>query len=219
MSEYTELRPWAATTERFSPWLVPLLFTLIGAILYSNSLDVPFYYDDSHNIVTNESIHLEELTWTGLKDAAVSKYPTRAVAFVTFALNYYFGGEQVVGYHIVNIIIHIVNACLVFWLLRLTLRLPAAGISARDASLVAFLAALLWLVNPVQTQTVTYIVQRWNSLAVMFYLGALLFYIHARLAQSSVRRWLLFAGCAMSAISGFFTKEITAVLPFFILLY
>jgi tetratricopeptide (TPR) repeat protein len=200
-------------------WLAPLLFALLGAALYANSLEVPYYFDDVQNIEINRSIHLEELTWAGLKEAAVSHKPTRAVAFVTFALNYYFGGEQVAGYHAVNIAIHVINAILVFWLIRLTLQLPALGFSARDASLIAFFTALLWLVNPVQTQTVTYIVQRWNSLAVLFYLGAFLMYIQARLAQTRLRRWLLFTGCALSGALGFFTKEITAVLPFFILLY
>jgi tetratricopeptide (TPR) repeat protein len=195
------------------------LFAILGVAIYANSLEVPYYFDDTQNIVINKAIHLEELTWAGLKEAAVSHKPTRAVAFVTFALNHYFGGEEVTGYHVVNIAIHVINASLVFWLIRLTLQLPALGFAARDASLVAFFTALLWLVNPVQTQTVTYIVQRWNSLAVMFYLAAFLLYIQARLAQSSVRRWLLFTGCALSGALGFFTKEITAVLPFFILLY
>jgi Tfp pilus assembly protein PilF len=217
--ENNRLHPGFVTGERVIPWLVPLLFAILGAVLYANSLEVPFVYDDTQNIVINKAVHLEELSWAGLKEAAVSEKPTRAVAFITFALNYYFGGEQVAGYHIVNILIHVINASLVFWLVRLTLQLPALGYTARDASLIAFFTALLWLVNPVQTQTVTYIVQRWNSLAVMFYLAALLMYIHARLALSGLRRWLLFTGCALSGVLGFLTKEITAVLPFFILLY
>ncbi len=199
--------------------LVPLLFTLLGFLLYFNSLDVPFYFDDAQNIETNIGIQLEEITWSGLKQAAVSKIPTRAVAYITFAVNYYFGGEQVAGYHVVNIVIHVINAILVFWLIHLTLQLPVLGIDSRDAALVAFFAALLWLVNPVQTQTVTYIVQRWNSLAVMFYLAAFLMYIRGRLASTPVRKWLLFTGCAISGLLGLFTKEITAILPFFILLY
>jgi tetratricopeptide (TPR) repeat protein len=200
-------------------FFVPLLFTLLGSLLYFNSLDAPFYFDDAQNIETNKGIRLEQITWSGLKQAAESRIPTRAIAYVTFALNYYFGGEQVAGYHAVNIAIHIINAILLFWLVRLTLQLPVAGINSRDAVLVAFFTALLWLVNPLQTQTVTYIVERWNSLAVMFYLAAFLMYIRGRLALSPVRRWLLFAGCTASGALGFFTKEITAVLPFFILLY
>ncbi|MDH3900875.1 MAG: hypothetical protein OEU51_07500, partial [Gammaproteobacteria bacterium] len=199
--------------------LVPVLFAILGAALYANSLGVPFYFDDTQNIVINKGIHLEELSWAGLKEAAVSAIPTRPVAYISFALNYYLGGEQVAGYHVVNIVIHVINASLVFWLVRLTLQLPALGYAARDASLIAFFTALLWLVNPVQTQTVTYIVQRWNSLAVMFYLAALLMYIHGRLASTVVRKWLLFTGCAASGLLGLITKEITAVLPFFILLY
>jgi tetratricopeptide (TPR) repeat protein len=199
--------------------LVPLLFTLLGFLLYFNSLDVPFYFDDAQNIEDNESIQIEQITWSGLKHAAMSKTPSRAVAYITFALNYYFGGEQLAGYHVVNIAIHVINAILLFWLIRLTLQLPALGFNSRDAALVAFFTALLWLVNPLQTQTVTYIVERWNSLAVMFYLAAFLMYIRGRLALSPGRRWLLFAGCTVSGVLGFFTKEITAVLPFFILLY
>lgn len=204
---------------RFFLLFVPLLFTLLGFLLYFNSLDVPFYFDDAQNIETNKSIQLEQITWSGLKQAAVSKTPSRAIAYITFALNYYFGGEQLDGYHVVNIAIHIINAILLFWLVQLTLQLPALGINSRDAALVAFFTALLWLVNPLQTQTVTYIVERWNSLAVMFYLAAFLMYVRGRLTLSPGWRWLLYAGCTVSGVLGFFTKEITAVLPFFILLY
>jgi len=212
-------RLYTAAGERSFLWLVPLLFAAIGAVLYANSLEVPFVFDDNNNIVLNNAVHLKELTWSGLKGAALSYIPTRAVAYITFALNYYFGGDQVIGYHLVNIVIHVINATLLFWLLRLTLQLPTLGYTPGDATFIALFSALLWLVNPVQTQTVTYIVERWNSLAVMFYLGAFLMYVHARLALSGVRRWLLFAAGAVSGLLGLFTKEITEMLPLFILLY
>jgi len=202
------------------PLLIPALFAIIGTTLYLNSLDVPFYFDDVQNIVINKHIQIDEITWSGLKEAAfLSNKPTRPVANISFALNYYFGGKEVAGYHVVNIAIHVINAILVFWLVRLTLQLPALGYAFRDATLVAFFTALLWLVNPVHTQTVTYIVERWNSLAVMFYLGAFLMYIHGRLALRPAARWLLFFAGAVSGLLGMLTKEMTAVLPFFILLY
>ncbi|UCC56714.1 MAG: hypothetical protein JSU75_02850, partial [Gammaproteobacteria bacterium] len=65
MSENNNLRRITAVGERLLPWLVPGLFAILGAALYANSLGVPFYFDDTQNIVINKGIHLEELSWSG----------------------------------------------------------------------------------------------------------------------------------------------------------
>ncbi len=75
------------------------------------------------------------------------------------------------------------------------------------------------MVHPLQTQSVAYLVQRMNSLAAMFYVLSMLFYVKFRMSQASRAKWLQFAGCVFTAILAFGTKEITATLPIFIILY
>jgi protein O-mannosyl-transferase len=152
-----------------------LLIILAGFLSYSNTFHVPFVLDDKLAIVDNQGIR-------GLKDIYGGP-PTRILAYFTFALNYHFGGLEVAGYHAVNLCIHLITALLVYWLVRLTFRTPFLRGSrfAPRAGLVALLAALLFVVHPVQTQAVTYIVQRIASLATMFFLLAVVLYVLARL--------------------------------------
>lgn len=124
-----------------------------------------------------------------------------------------------VGYHLVNLIIHICTSLFVWRLVTLILSTPAAkgnGI-AEHKELVASGCSLLFLTHPVQTQAVTYIVQRYASLAALFYLSSVSLYVKARLVQSKTR-FLFFAISGCTAILGFFTKEIVFTLPFSLLL-
>jgi Flp pilus assembly protein TadD len=169
------------------------------------------------------------------------------VANISFGLNYYLGGYHVIGYHLVNIVIHMVTGLLLYLLVKTTLllswgtdgdasivKLPAAGSEpahgwrSLDPSWISFWAAALWLVHPVQTQSVTYIVQRMNSMAAMFCVLSLLLYARGRISQKrrfnhSRRRstypYIWFAGSLVGGLLAFGSKETAATLPFFILLY
>jgi len=83
----------------------------------------------------------------------------------------------------------------------------------------AFFATFIWLVHPLQTQTVSYIVQRMNCMASMFYILSLLLYIKARLVNSKRIKLALFIGCLLSGLLSLGSKEISASLPFMIFLY
>ena len=84
---------------------------------------------------------------------------------------------------------------------------------------IPILTVLIWLVHSLHTQSVTYIVQRMNSLAAMFYILSLLLYVKARLSQTSVGRTLRFAGCILVGILALGSKQTAATLPLFIFLY
>ncbi len=84
---------------------------------------------------------------------------------------------------------------------------------------ISFFTAFIWLVHPVQTQTVSYIVQRMNGMAAMFYILSLLFYIKARLSNPKGKKTALFLACILSGMLSLGSKEIAATLPFFIFLY
>ncbi|CAN2045515.1 protein O-mannosyl-transferase [Candidatus Magnetomoraceae bacterium gMMP-1] len=197
-----------------------LLYILViaGFLVYSNALQGPFMFDDGNNIVVNPHIRLIKLSLDGLERAAFkSVHSHRPVANISFALNYYFHQYHVVGYHIVNVLIHIITGMLLFVFIQITLSLPGVNADKSSSLWISFFTALLWLVHPIQTQSVAYIVQRMNSMAAMFYVLSFLLYVKARLADK--KKWALFAGCVLAGLLAMGCKEIAVTLPFFILLY
>ena len=106
----------------------------------------------------------------------------RPVSYFTFAMNYYFDGLDVFGYHVVNFFIHYIASVFLFLFIYNTLKLPVLeGRYERHAYSIALLATLFWAINPVQVMAVTYIVQRMASMAAMFYIMAMYFYLKGRM--------------------------------------
>ncbi len=191
---------------------------------YSNSLSGPFVFDDIPNIQDNLSLHWTSLSGSGVQRAVrESHLPSRPIANLSFALNYYFGQHNVWGYHAVNVGIHLLTALLVYWLTLATLkRVPARGdrgLRPSVAHWVALTAALIFVSHPIQTQAVTYIVQRMTSLCALFYLAALLLYIYGRTAEAPRRRGTLWAGGFVCWILALGSKQIAVTLPLTVLLY
>jgi len=194
---------------------------LLVIVLYSQTLTGPFVFDDTPNILENPHIRIKRLTPAGLVDAALnSPTPNRPLANISLALDYYLHGYNVVGYRLVNIVIHIINGWLLFQLAQLTLHTPHM-LSRQDrmAVWIAFATAVIWLVHPIQTQPVTYVVQRTTTMATMFYLLSLVCYVKGRLTPKNAARRILLSGCILFALLALATKEIAATLPFFILLF
>ena len=160
-----------------------LAICLLGFTIYWNTLDSPFVFDDFHNIRENPYIRISNFDLKGLYKAGVkSPASGRPFANASFAVNYYFGKYDVRGYHLVNICIHIINGFLVYLFSQVTFRRTQARVPPNGARALippapnpAFIAAslfaaLLFISHPIQVQSVTYIVQRMNSMAVMFFL-------------------------------------------------
>jgi tetratricopeptide (TPR) repeat protein len=198
--------------------IIPAVFLIIyavSALIYSNSLLAPFYFDDMQTIVENPHIRLTRLTCSHLMETHKGYPVSRALSLLTFALNYYFSRYQENAYRLVNIFIHVFNGCLVFLLAWQTLRM-----NRQKPFLISLVAGLLWLTLPLHTQSVTYIVQRMNSLSAMFYLLAMACYIRARQGQKRNKvnaPW--FAGSVLAGLCGLISKETAATLPLFIFLY
>jgi Flp pilus assembly protein TadD len=214
-------------------------------VVFSSSINGPFVFDDTFNIKDNPNIRLTNLTLDGIIGAGFrSPCRHRPVANMSFALNYYLNRYDTAGYHFINILIHILTGIILFYLIKTTLLLlssqnlkfrfetnilpdkPNAATSPYSFNQVShqrfylsFFAALIWLVHPIQTQTVSYIVQRMNGMAAMFYILSLLFYIKARLSNAKGKKLALFLGCILSGILSLGSKEIAVTLPFFIFLY
>ena len=143
--------------------LVFTLLAFLGAALYSNTLQVPWYFDDFPSIVDQPTIRNLDLAFQNLLAG-------RGLATLTFALNYHFGGIDTTGYHLVNILTHIITSGLVFLILKRVWK---------DTLLLPFFGALIFLIHPLQTQAVTYIVQRMTSLSGLFFLLAIYLFLHA----------------------------------------
>ncbi len=208
-----------------SPALHLCIIALLCGLCYSNTFAVPFHFDDKLNISDNALV----------KDLANWWPPAgnRWLGYVTFALNYRVNGLDTTGYHVVNLAVHVLAAFLVYWLVLLTLRTPYCTTSpdpflkrlAND-NFLALLDGLLFACHPVQTQAVTYIVQRFASLAALLYLLSLAAYVRARLVpapgadrRTQMLRVSLYALSLAAAVLAMMTKENAFTLPVVVALY
>jgi tetratricopeptide (TPR) repeat protein len=200
--------------------LILFFLAFIAFSIYSNTLGTPFIFDDVVNIQNNTHIRLTSLTLGGITEAGFeSGSKQRPVPYITFALNYYFHRYAVGGYHVVNILIHIITGIFLYFLVRATLNLPTLRSKYETYKWLPFLTTLIWIVHPLHTQSVTYIVQRMNSMAAMFYVLSLFLYVKARMTDEKRKKWTLFSACILSGLLALGSKENAATLPFFIVLY
>jgi hypothetical protein len=184
-----------------------LLFFLIVFSAYSGNYDASWHFDDYPNIVDNPRIHIKDFRLDTLKGTFFAAFDNgqylgrrvhRPVPFFILALNWYIGKDNVTGYHIVNNTIHLLTTFFLFLtVLNLFMSPNLKGKYQGSEYSIAFLSAVLWAVNPAQTQAVTYIVQCMASLAAMFYLIGIYFYIKARIAAPGYNRSFLVAGCLL----------------------
>lgn len=192
-------------------WPAQVLVLAIAAVLaYGRTLDVPFYLDDFSSIRENSLVY----HWSGL--VALREYaPMRVLTYATFALNYRWGGFDPLGYHLLNLAIHFLTAFAVYGFTRQALRAPQVETSVSPAASAGlpWFVALLFLLHPLQTGAVTYIVQRLASMAALFYVAALTAYLRARLSASTPARTLWSVACVLCGVLALFSKENAATLP------
>ncbi len=190
---------------------------LAALLAWHNSFSAPFILDDDENILLNPSIRNLSAVGSVLVPPSYLGVGGRPVANLSLALDHALGGTDVRGYHATNLAIHVAAALLLFGLVRRTLLRPVLQERFGAASVpLAFVAALIWMVHPLQTESVTYIIQRTESLMGMFYLATL--YCVVRGAESPrPDRWhiLSVAACAL----GMATKEVMVTAPVVIWLY
>ena len=198
------------------------LFFLI-LLIYCNTFYASWHMDDYHVIINNSYLHINDLQPKSLiksffanpdQQSSPNIKLYRPLSCLSLAINWYFGRTNVVGYHVVNIIIHFLTAFFLFLTVYKILKLPnMRGKYRGDEYFIALLTATLWAINPIQTQAVTYIVQRMASLATMFYILGLFFYIKGRTDASRMNRNIFFAGCFLSFLFGLAAKENAILLP------
>jgi tetratricopeptide (TPR) repeat protein len=183
-----------------------------GAIaVYRNTLSVPLLFDDTPSIFDDHAIrHLGTALWPSVSSTAFG----RPLLGLSLAINYAISGTNVWSYHAVNLAIHILAGLTLFGIVRRTLA-PRYG---PTASVLGFSIALLWALHPLQTESVTYVIQRAESLMGLLYLFTLYCFIRGVETDGRIRiRW--FVLCVASCAAGMGTKEVMASAPLMLLLY
>lgn len=205
--------PTSSRTARL--WWLAALASTFSALVYVNALDNPFVYDDFRTVLNNPSI---EDVWA--VSAIVYREMTRPVVNFSYALDRAVFGGGVVGYHVTNVVLHVLNVLLLFQIARRTVedgqaRLVSAHRLPLKATVVAFTAASTFGLHPMMTEAVGYISGRSELLCGVFFLSALL----------AARRWLLGAGRGWLVlafglwIGALLSKEIGAIWPVVLLGY
>jgi Tfp pilus assembly protein PilF len=192
------------------------LLLLVG-LVYRDAPDNVFHFDDAPNILDWAPIHITELTPGNLINAALeAAIPNRPLPNATFAFDWWRGGGDPRPFQWTNLVIHGAVALSVYLLLALALRRLDYRWGAAVGA--AVLCTAIWAVHPIQVQAVTYVVQRMASMAALFSLLAVAFYILGRTTERPGPRggYFILAGLAM--LLGFASKENTVVVPFLLLL-
>jgi tetratricopeptide (TPR) repeat protein len=209
-------------SKRAVPYLLSsLLISALVVIGYSNTLNYPWHLDDTPNILQNNAIQITDFDPESLFRSIFSAAPftghfSRPLSYFTFALNWYFGGSNTTGYHIVNILIHVLASILLFLSIDLLFNCSSKLnrlYSKRTAQFIALFSSLLWALHPIQIQSVTYIVQRMTSMAGLFSIFSIYWFIkHYSADRASIRTtYLVF--CFLSFICAICSKENPALLP------
>ncbi|HXB01849.1 MAG TPA: tetratricopeptide repeat protein [Opitutaceae bacterium] len=247
---------------RWDTLLASGIVVLAALAAYHNSFSGPFFFDDTSAITANSTIrHFESAFSPSPKNATFG----RPLINLSFALNYALGGMKVWGYHALNLLIHTLAGLTLFGIVRRTLasRLATRGFQISNlkskivespataqseisnlrfempqATLLALAVAVIWVVHPLQTEAVTYISQRAESLMGLFYLLTLYCFVRSTKVEkskvqsleskgtptsssqlSTLSSGLWLSGSVLACLLGVMSKEIIVTAPVMVLLY
>ncbi len=203
-----------------SSLLIAALIVAAACVVYVNSFGVPFVFDDVPSIVGNDSIRQLWPPWGMLNPPSDWGFTVsgRPLLNVSFAVNYAISEHEVWSYHAINLVIHALAGLCLFGLIRRTLLQPVMRDKLGEvATPLAAIVALVWTVHPLQTESVTYIVQRAESMMGLFSLASLYAVIRSLTPGGVDRRWwaLAWLSCLLSVAS----KEVAALIPVMAFLY
>jgi Flp pilus assembly protein TadD len=199
-------------TRPIPAWAAGALLVLLVWLAYANTLRAPFIFDDEPGIVLNQSIRQLWPLTSVLHPPAGAGVDGRPLLNLSLALNYATGGTAPAGYHAGNILIHSLAALLLFGLVRRTL--ARSGHAAADP--LAWFIAALWALHPLQTESVTCVIQRTESLMGLFYLATLWAFVRS-LDSPRAPAWQV--ASVTLCLAGMATKEVMVTAPLLVLLY
>jgi tetratricopeptide (TPR) repeat protein len=206
-------------------YLAVLLILISIFLVYMNTFQASWQLDDFPNILDNVNLHLQDLSCSSIKKTFYSSFEEQAslyrpVSGLSFALNWYFGKDSVQGFHAVNLTLHFFTASILFLTIIQLFQSPRLinQFSGHPVD-IALISTLLWALNPIQIQAVTYIVQRMALLAALFSITGIYFYIRARLMPFSFTRLFMFLLCFLSFLLSLGSKENAAMMPLSMFLF
>jgi len=215
--------------SQFRRHFFPLLFMVVGiAIVYSNSLHGSFMFDDQQ-ILDRPNLHITDLSVHSLIGTMHftpdGKKIYRPLSHLTIGFNYFLGMDDPFGYHIFNIVIHILCSLAVYLFLQTLLSIPGIKpiFAAENKYTISIIATLLFALHPIQTNVATYIIQRMASLVALFYIISVTGYMQFRLGtlpenrQSKLKTYLSLFICLFSAVLAILSKENAVTLPVILL--
>lgn len=215
------------------PFIGISLIIVIAFIAYFNTVNAPFVFDDYPYLRENplvRSFHYflnqDQVFKLAIDIDVKNSFILRPFSYFTFALNFALHGYDVRGYHVVNLLLHIGNAICVFLLLSLTLQATAMNTPGHDRqgssslnSIFPLVCALIFVTHPLQTQAVTYIIQRFTTLASLLCLLSLVTYILSRRAERAAMRRIWYVLCLVATILAMHSKENAFTMPVVIAMY
>jgi len=217
------MRPAEPSSVRRPDWpaLASATVLALGTIaIYSRTFAVPFLFDDRGSIRDNSSIARLWPLWPVLSPPSEVGVGGRPLLNLTYALNHAFGGTAVAGYHAVNLFIHVLAAWTLFALVRRTLLRPVlAGRFGAAATPLALAVSAIWAWHPVQTESVTYLSQRAESLMGLFYLLTLYCFVRGAETDAKGSRRTWFALSVGACLAGVGSKEVIVTAPVMAFLY
>ena len=195
--------------KKYTIFFFLIIIYLSGLVSYSNSFDGEFVFDDFNSIVAQEkNFKLKRL------DEMWRINKSRFIPFITYKLNYRIDELNPRGYHVFNFSIHILNAFIIFFLVRTVQNVPMVRKKTfLTNKLLPLFSALLFSVHPIQTQTVNYVSQRPTLIAALFYMTTILFYLQFRLTRNKTGAVIFYITAAIAALLAFISKENSYSLP------
>jgi Flp pilus assembly protein TadD len=200
--------------------LLGLLLIPAGVAVYSNGLAGPFIFDDLRSIVENPHVRSLRPLSRALSAPDETTAAGRPVVCLSLAINHAIGGLDPRGYHAFNVAVHVLAALALFGIVRRTLLAPWMGDRfGRSAGRLALAAALLWMLHPLQTESVCYVIQRTELLMGLFYLLTLYGAIRGWSSAGGCGRIAWFAAAAVACAAGMASKESMVSAPLIVLAY
>jgi len=187
----------------FKPW--PLFFlVVITAVCYINSLHGDFVFDDMVLVFSPAMLNIH-----ALHDIAAYADGPRMILFLTYGLNHYFGGLNPFGYHLVNVVLHVVNVLLVYGILLTALR----QVGSRNPMKAAYAGALIFAVHTLFSSAVSYVAGRSSVLCATFYFSSVLVFLKGLDASRRSSRIVNFALSGVFFLLAWWTKQEAITLP------
>ncbi|UCF19049.1 MAG: tetratricopeptide repeat protein [Gemmatimonadota bacterium] len=192
----------------------------LSAWAYWPALSAGFVFDDVTSVVDNPALHWEGVSWDGFRGLFESAWlKRRVVANLSFALNHVAGGLDPTGYHLANILVHLATGAALALLVWVYLRSEGAETPDWQRLASVTVPVTIFLVHPLNTQAVTYVVQRMASLSTFFAVISLATYVAGRRGTLGRKAGLWLAASALFWLLGLGTKENVAILPLVLLTY